>query len=332
MKKENMNRLKRIIGLAMIIAMVFALAACGNKTGGSDSSGGSGTSGGPIGSGADSLPANATAEDVIKQVQENMAAVKSMTYAMDMEIGMTVFGSPIDTITKADVEVISSPVALKLEGTMDMGDFEGGEDMDSMNLSIYAEEENGKLVTYSGIAMEGDIHWTKDTVDMDSAQVSQYNAKASLDLYLKNISNFKEAGTETVGGVSCVRYDGTISGDDLNEVVAASGAGVQLESFGEIDGEIFKDAGDMSVSLWVDEKDLLVRKYSIDMSDVMAVVMDKIMGAAMAEAGAEGAAELGDMGSLFSFTKMVVDCEVTGMNNVSEIVIPDEVKEKAETL
>ena len=312
------SKTKKVLSILLVLIMVLALVACGNKAGDSGSSGSSG------GSGASSLPANATIEDVIAQVQKNMEEVESMSYKMNMDIGMELLGTPIDTVTVADVEVISSPVALKMVGNMDMGD------MGAMDMTIYAEESNGKLDTYTGMEMEGETYWMKDTVDMDSAQISQYNAKASLDLYLKNAKNFKEAGSDTINGSKCTRYDGVITGDDLNEVIESSGAGAQLEAYGDLGADVFKDAGDIPVSLWVDESELMVKKYDIDMTDVMKVVMEKAMSSEVA--ASEELEGLGDLGSLFAFTKMTVSCEVTGINSVTEIVIPDEVKEKAESL
>ena len=116
----------------------------------------------------------------------------------------------------------------------------------------------------------------------------------------------------------------------MNEVRESSGAGAQLEAYGDLGADVFKDAGDIPVSLWVDESELMVKKYDIDMTDVMKVVMEKAMSSEVA--ASEELEGLGDLGSLFAFTKMTVSCEVTGINSVTEIVIPDEVKEKAESL
>lgn len=293
--------------IVLIFAMVLGMAACGNK---SNESGTTGS--GSIASGEKNM------DEILLAAAENIKNAKSMTSKMVMDMGMEVFGTPFDTTMTMDIKTINSPMAMEAVGTMDMGD------MGKMDMKIFGEEENGKLTMYSGVGDETEgLTWVKEAVDVNSSQVNQYNAQYSIDLYMDSANSFKEVGTEDVNGVKAVRYDGTISGDDIAKVVENSGMEEQVGS--EVTADMFKDAGDITVSFWVDTEKELIVKYEMDMSDVMQHIMEQAVASA-----AEG--EEGDMTSLLSITSVVISMEITGIDNVDSITVPDDAKANAQTV
>ncbi len=51
-----------------------------------------------------------------------------------------------------------------------------------------------------------------------------YDAVEAFELYMKNGSNFKAVGTDTVQGASATRYEGVITSDMLEDTLEESGS------------------------------------------------------------------------------------------------------------
>lgn len=305
------KRIKTLIAVVLVIVLAMSISACKKNTDGGSSDGGS--SSGGSGEATDEISA------VIEEVSENMKSVKSMTYHMIMDMELGVMGMDFPTLTDVDVDMIVDPVQMKMDGAMDMGE------MGSFDMHMYIVPEGDKLATYTGMGSEGDIEWMKSVVDMNASEISQYNAAQSLNLYLKNAVNFEEVGKETVNGKEAVKYQGIITSDSMLEVLEASGMAGQLETSGtEVDEETLKALGDLPVTLWVDLKEKMVVKYSMDMTDNLKNLMAK-------EAEKTSDDEENPLGTI-EFKKMIIEATIIGVNNVDSIELPDEVKDSAETL
>lgn len=287
---KNKRRVFRSVLVVFLIGiMTFAMTAC-NKGGGA--------------SGSKNI------EEILKATQKNMQETESMTYDMVQEMGMKVMGMEMNMVMDLKVEQINSPMALKLEGHADVGA------LGSYDITMYMEEEGDGVVLYSGMDFgDGEMFWMKQKEEINSAAVSQYSADASLEMYMDSASNFKEAGTEDVNGTKATKFEGTITGDAISKVVSSAGVGEQVGLDLEEYADLFKDSGDIQVIFWIDtDKEVLV-KYQIDMSEVLNNMMTKL---------AEHEAEMEDV--TVEISKMISTATVTGMNNVSEIVIPEEAK------
>ncbi len=314
MNKRGRN-IKKIFAVIMIFVMVFALAACGNKEGGSSTSG--------SGSAEPANSAGKSMEEVLLNASKNMENAKSMTYTFDMDMGMQVLGMKMDTLMKSDIKTIQNPLTLEMTGKMDMGDL-GSYDMD-----IYAETEGDHLVMYTGMNMGEETMWMKSSVDMDSSQISQYNAQSNIKVYMENAKNFTEVGKEDVNGVQAVRFDGVINGDSIGNVLNESGMSEQVSGMGvENPEEMFAEMGDIPVSFWVDTEKELIVKYTIDMSEAMQKLMAKTM--EEMETSEEEGTE--NMAGLFTIDRSVMTIVITGIDNVDSITIPQEAKDNAEEM
>lgn len=256
------------------------------------------------GCGEDSAPA--TPEEVLAKAQQTMDGVKSLGYDMTMEMSMGMAGQSLEMSTVTTADTILSPLTMKAEMAVDMGD------LGSTNMTMYVKEENGSYLTATGIPdADGTVTW--ETASMDSlSQLESLDGKASMDLYLTSASDFAEGATETVEGVEATRYDGVISGEKLEEVLEASGVLSQMEGLGLGDvTTMFSGLGDLPVSIWVAKETYYPIKYEMDMAEMMQSILENALKQEMGM----------DVG--LTLDKMSVSMVLRDFDQVGEIEIPD---------
>ena len=256
------------------------------------------------GCGEDSAPA--TPEEVLAKAQQTMDGVKSLGYDMTMEMSMGMAGQALEMSTVTTADTILSPLTMKAEMAVDMGD------LGSTNMTMYVKEENGSYLTATGIPdADGTVTW--ETASMDSlSQLESLDGKASMDLYLTSASGFAEGATETVEGVEATRYDGVISGEKLEEVLEASGVLSQMEGLGLGDvTTMFSGLGDLPVSIWVAKETYYPIKYEMDMAEMMQSILENALKQEMGM----------DVG--LTLDKMSVSMVLRDFDQVGEIEIPD---------
>ena len=245
------------------------------------------------------------ASEAIVKAQEAMADVQSMTYQTVMEMDLSADGDSVSMSVSADVSAIVDPLALEMAMSLDMGE------LGTLDYTSYMVSGDDALTMYSCLDMGDGPTWIREDVT-DMTSLSQYDAKASLDLYLKSAQSFREVGAETVGDYEAVRYDGVIKGDDLDEVLETSGVLEQLSNLGiEESADLLTDIGDLPISIWIDQATSFPVKYEMDMSALMQTMLGKM-------------AETDESVSGITVDKLIVSMVVTGVDCVDEIVVPEE--------
>ena len=144
-----------------------------------------------------------------------------------------------------------------------------------------------------------------------------------MNLYLGSINSFKEVGTEQVNGKDAVKYEGTISNEELSEVMETAGTADSLTQLGITEDQVvamYSELGDLPVQVWIETESGLPVKYEMDMTDMMQKLMDKVV-----ESMGEDAA-----GMTITMDKVFVSMSLSDFNAVSEIVIPEEAKNAQE--
>lgn len=247
---KQTNRTLRFTAAALTLTLGLGLTACGGTA-----------------------PAAETPEEVMTKAQEAMAGVTSMGYDMTMDLSLGAEGETltISSVTRADT--ILSPLVMKAEMEMDLGDLGG-----TTNMVLYAKEQDGSYLTAVGTPDEtGQMVWQSSSMDA-LGELETLNGADSMQLYLDSIQNFTQGESETVGGVEATRYDGVILGEDLSEVIAASGALSQLDSLGLGEmSDLFTDMGDLPVSLWIAKETYYPVKYEMDLTKMMQSILDKTL-------------------------------------------------------
>ena len=304
------KRIKTILAIVLIVVIAMSISACNKNSGGGENGGGE--SSGGSGDTKDDIA------QVMAEIQDNMNAAKSMTYNLVMDMEMEVMGMDFPTKTNLDIDMIVDPIQMKMVGTMDMGE------MGEYDMNMYIVPEGDQLATYTGMEVDGNMDWMKTNVEMSASEVAQYNAAQSLEVYLKNAENFEEVGKEFINDRETTKFQGIITSDSMVEVLNASGMASQLETSGtELTEETIKAMGDLPITFWVDMKEKMVVKYSMDMTGALTNLM---------EYQAEQEEDSEDVLGMIEFKKLVIDATITGINNVDSIEVPEEAISEAETL
>lgn len=283
------NLWKKIAAGALALAMVFSLAACANKN----------------------QPSGGDAAAAMLNARQEMEKVSSMRYAYAMEIAISAEGESVEMTVNGSAEMTMDPAAVKMTMNMDMMG------MALENMQIYVVPENGQMVTYVGMDMEGtgQNQWYKTLAEDATISTEQYNAVDSFELYMENGSDFKAAGRETVQGVSATRYEGVIGSDVLEETLEKSG---NLDNIGSLLGKNYSDGlakmGGIPITIWISDAGLPV-KYVFDMTSMMAELIKNT---------AEDNRDAG-----VSVDKVVMSMEVEGYNDISAITVPQEALDSA---
>ena len=281
------NLWKKIAAGALALAMMFTLAACGKEQSGAD------------------------AASVMAAAQQELTKVSSMRYTYAMEMAISAEGESVEMTVNGSAEMTMDPIAVKMTMNMDMLG------MALENIQIYMVPENGRMVTYVGMDMEGagQNQWYKTLAEDATISTEQYNAVDSFELYMKNGSDFKAAGKETVQGVSATRYEGVISSDVLEETLEKSG---NLDNISSLLGEDYSDAlakmGGIPITIWISDAGLPV-KYVFDMTSMVAELIKNT---------AEDNRDAG-----VSVDKVMMSMEVLGYNDISAITVPQDALDSA---
>ena len=291
-----MKKTKRALAALSALTLTLSLTACG---GGQQSTGDSGT---------DAM----TPTERVAAAEEKMSALTSLSIDMTQDIGMSFAmadqSQELNMSTKMQMDVIQEP--LKAKGTMqiDMGEELGG--VQDVELYIMSEDDAANLYMQMG------GQWIKQSVT--EAELGQYDAAESLELYLDSAADFAEAGTEQVGGADATKFTGVIKGDKLYDVIEESGV---LSSLGQTGTDVSEDTiksmlselGDLPMSVWINADGYPVQ-YEMDMSQMIDSILQKAL-------EAEGAA---DQGMTMTVSKAAMSLTCSNFNAVEDFELPAE--------
>lgn len=291
-----MKKTKRALAALSALTLTLSLTACG---GGQQSTGDSGT---------DAM----TPAERVAAAEEKMSALTSLSIDMTQDIGMSFAmadqSQELNMSTKMQMDVIQEP--LKAKGTMqiDMGEELGG--VQDVELYIMSEDDAANLYMQMG------GQWIKQSVT--EAELGQYDAADSLELYLDSAADFAEAGTEQIGGADATKFTGVIKGDKLYDVIEESGV---LSSLGQTGTDVSEDElkamlsklGDLPMSVWINADGYPVQ-YEMDMSQMIDSIVQKAL-------EMEGAA---DQGMTMTVSKAAMSLTCSNFNAVDDFELPAE--------
>ncbi len=240
-----------------------------------------------------------TAKSLMEEVSANMEAVESasMNLKADITMGMKQSGISMNLEMKMDMDIESTmdPAAAYIKGNLSMNLMGINMEMESYNVV-----ENGKAVSYSGMAGE----WTRTEVPLeDGSQMAGINGMfsdgTSFDLKKK---------TEKMDGREVYVLEGEISGRYMEDVMEDMSG-----SMGDIDWSDMT----MDVVLKIDAKTKMPVEAVMDCGDALSGLME----------GAMAAAGVGD--AEVSIDDFVMTCTYESFDDVDEIVVPESVKRAA---
>lgn len=271
-----MKRFKRVFALLAALAALLSLCAC--------------TSPNP--------------ERELSRAQEKLRQVKSYRCDMDIDMALSVGGTPVGVKASCAAECLTDPMTLRLDISLNSGTPDGL----ALDGTVYAAEDAGAYTAY--INTGGG--WVKQQLD-GLAELEQYDIRTGMDTLLSDFSSVTEAGSEDIGGASAVRYDCVVSAQAVDGIMDGSGTYSQLAVLGlteERAREMLSGLGEMPYSVWLDSKSSLPLRCEVDMSGVMA---------ALVEGMSASGAPLPEM----SLDKLVLTAELSGFDGIDAIEIPD---------
>ena len=239
------NLWRKIASGALALVMMFTLAACGKEQSGAD------------------------AASVMVAAQQELTKVSSMRYTYAMEMAISAEGQSVEMKVDGTADVTMNPYAAKMTMNMDMLG------MALKDVQIYMVSEGGQMVAYTGMDMTGagQNQWYKSLADDSSMNAEQYDAVEAFELYMKNGSNFKAVGTDTVQGASATRYEGVITSDMLEDTLEESGSLDNITSLlGEDYGDVLASLSGIPITIWINDAGLPV-KYVFDMTSMMTELL-----------------------------------------------------------
>ncbi|MCI8431052.1 MAG: hypothetical protein HFI16_12510 [Lachnospiraceae bacterium] len=311
MKKRN-----RILALILAAAVSMSMAACGKSGADSETSTDAGVE---ADAGADSDAAAEDAEEPAEQeeadpfaaAQENMKEITSLDAStvmeMDMVVGANGEEQSLESVTTMAMSCIYDPLQMSMDVTVDAG--EAG----SMTTTMYVENTDDGCMAY----MNDGSGWQSQEISV--TDVDQYDFSTDMGVYLNGDYGFQAEGKDEVNGAAAYKYTGSITGDEMKDLMLSSGALDSVSRIGldtsQVDG-MLDGLGDLAINLWIDEATLYPVKYEIDMTEAMDTLMNNMI-AAMGEQGE---------GLSMSIPKMVVSMTCSNYNGVTEISIPEEAK------
>lgn len=276
-----MNIMKRIGVCAVAAVSVLAMASCGEKT---------------------------DVKAILAEAQKQSQTIKSMDYTISADMEMKSGDEAVSMTMTGDATCFTEPMKMKMTMTMDMGE------LGNQTVDVYAEEADGKFVTYSGVYG----NWVKQEVD----SLNQYDGVSNMKLYLDNADSVKLDGEEELESGAAYKLSGVIAGDSIEEVINASGVmdsmtGQLGAEYGAMLKSMYSDMGDLPVTIWVSKKDNYPVKYKMDMTAMMSQMMNKLM------------EQMGDeaQGVTIEVSKMVMEMEMKNVNAATGFEIPQEAKD-----
>ena len=198
-------------------------------------------------------------EELIEKAMLANEKLENCHADMDIVMDMTVEGQKQATKMTASMDMFSNPMKSKMSMSAE-----------GQNIEMYMDS------SYVYMGMMG--QWIKSPIQ--TAQMQQMDVKASMDLYLKNMDNFKLEEEEQVSGLDTYKISGVITGDSLEEVIESSGMMSELEQqlgynadMAAMIDKMVENIGDILVTIWIEKNDFTVIQYDVDMTNAMSIMM-----------------------------------------------------------
>lgn len=202
--------------------------------------------------------------------------------------------------TPADQDQEQTPVEDAVDALDNTADTEGDADSEATDDAQTATEEES--VTYSPYIyvleddLDGNIYayqmiaesmWMRRT--LEELRPIEFDVRKDIAYFVNAMQDVEQVGSEIVDGKTAVQFEGTIKSVDLEEFFYASTAlnvvSIPAEERSNFNN-VFKQAGDVTVTLWVDEKTAKPMYCEIDTTPLIEALFAQILeDAGMANTG-----------------------------------------------
>jgi hypothetical protein len=280
---------------AGILALMMAVTGCSDKAK------------------EDSAEASADSIQIIKQAQENLQSLTSYGFTLDMtsDTNMGSAGT-MNMSMKTEAEVQSQPqILMKMESDVTIG--VSGIDPIQTHLTQYIEGSDENVTLYQN----ANGAWSK-MVALDPEAMKSLTGSASMSC-IDYVETVKAVEEDTVGNTPCQKMDVTLSAEGISQLLGQMGdmtaSEIDEETMEETQ-ELIKKAGDIPITLWIGKEDNQIYRQKIDMSKLMKEVL-------ISSIEKDGNKVTGEQEPEVT---MLLDITFHSLNEIKEIVIPEEAK------
>ena len=219
----------------------------------------------------------ASADDVIAGAKEQAAGIES--YKMNSSYNFDISAGDYTSVYSSDYnfDVVLDPLFAKMSMSDTM-------DSQTENMEMYLATSEDVHTAY----MFYDEQWIKQDVDKELAEyvMNQYEFKKNIEFLLAHAADYKLQGSETINGAKALSAKGVVPASDLKAALESTGL-LEYLGLSDLPDEAYVSAGPLTVNFWFDAKTYMPVKYSIDLKDIMQMLLDSLNGDAAEEASTE---------------------------------------------
>ena len=280
-----MRKLKKLGAIVLTSLFVVSTVACGSSSSGKD---------------------DVTSRLV--EAQKKMEEVKNAEATLEMKLEAVSTDEDgkeesLNMSTTGNIVMFSDPIKAKIEMNMAL------EGLGSVDMNMYMEEKDGKYISYTNLLGS----WTATEVSLDD--VDQYSLEKNAELYIKDLKNVKEIGTEEINGENTTKIEGEVSGEQLKSLIESSGM-LDLTGLSETETKemekLLANMGDLKLTVWLNDDNYMV-KVSEDLTEFANKLVKNL-------------AEEDDTINDASFTNLVVTISYDKFNEAQDFEIPEDAR------
>lgn len=244
--EKRMRRIKPALCALMTLFLLLSLCACGG----------------------------ASPEQRLAAAAERLERAGSLSYAVDMDMRLGAEGRSRETKLASRVSVSSEPAAVYYESVTAVDDAYFSE------YTVCAVPAGERYCAY--INLNGE--WARQ--ELSAEELASYDLRSNIGLWTSGLSSVTVGGSELIDGRRATRYDCVVGPEGVDAIMAGSGAYAALPVLGlsrERATEVLSGLGELSYSVWIDDRLGLPLRYDIDMTDIMDQFLQNIAPAALSD-------------------------------------------------
>jgi hypothetical protein len=272
------------------------------------------------------------AKSVLDKVNEATGEIKSSDIAMSANFAMTVDGQ--EMVFDVNADATSFADSLKSKVSMDVDVKLGSTKVGIEDAEVYTAEEGDNLATYVGVdlsALGGGVdagttgkQWTKQLFSKEIMEQSKaYSENEALKDIITEISDKMEMEEVEEDGKKLFKMTGKITSKNFTDILDAVGLMDQIEQVMPVDEETQKQFDELVASfgeipfiMYVDKESFQMTKVSVDASDSLKSMADKLMSLASETEGVAG--------TELKIDTFKMDFEYKSINQSKDFEIPQE--------
>lgn len=265
------------------------------------------------------------AEKAVKAALEKLKQAESMKSGFRMDMGIEVFRLKMDASAAMDMTTFRSPMKVKSDIDLELG-FLG-----DTQLQVYALEQDENYLLY----LKDENGWTRQ--ETDAADLICYDGQKMMAVYLEQLVELEEAGTEKLPGGIAYKYTGVVKNDGLQRVLLDTGSlkplpvllqqhkllkplGALLQQQEEQLPDMLKKSEDVQVTLWIDADTGYPVQCSMDITRMLSEALELIINNAASSKNSTGT----EIWSQLKITKTEIMIQCGEFNRAEDFEIPQE--------